>query len=482
VSLRALRDLTDARVTVSDLRGEDGAVIPASEIAVSPVRCLNKRETYPSEYYIENMPALLERRASVDVAAGVSQRFWINIHVPDDAQPGNYVGTVTVSADGGSVELPMTVEALPFKLDDPEGIFWGEYYSGPKLALEDPTYREAMRAQLADMRAHGMTSVGLCFGPTLESFEVTDAGVKVNYGDERYVWFMDAYVELGFPTPVIQLSDSPQSVLGSLHPLESEEFAQAYKSAWVAMRADQAAKDRTVRLLELLKQVPGLRTEQDGPGDDFFHDAAGPFADVWNYNGGVSAPERVAQAMRDGHIVTCYNNDVECYRPGLQRYAAGIFLLASGTHGIYNWAYGGWTGDAYDDQDAKYGDLIHVYPATERGAGGPATGWEGFREGADDYKYCDLLRRTIARARAAGKNAQADTAQEILDGIVASIEYKPRLRNTAKFERVTTDEDGVSRIGGQMQVRNGWGFARYDEARLQVADEILALLTALGEL
>jgi hypothetical protein len=503
VSLRALRDLTDARVTVSDLRGEDGAIIPASEITIYPIRCLNKRETYPSEYYIEDMPVVLERRESVNVAAGVSQRFWLSIHVPEDAQPGSYAGTVTVSADGDSVELPLTVEALPFKLDDPEGIFWGEYYSGPKLVIEDPTYREAMRAELADMRAHGMTSVGLCFGPTLECFEVTDDGVKVNYGDERYVWFMDAYVELGFPAPVIQLSDSPQSAFGSQYPLQSEEFAQAYKSAWAAMQAeaarrgwpevivqpvdepgwkDQAAKDRTVRLLELLKQVPGLRTEQDGPGDDFFHDAAGPHADVWNYNGGVAAPERVAQAIADGHIVTCYNNDVECYRPGLQRYAAGVFLLASGTHGIYNWSYGGWKGNPYDDQDAKYGDLIHVYPATERDAGGPATGWEGFREGADDYKYCDLLRRTIARARAAGKNAEADTAQDVFDDMIASIEYSPRLRYSAKFDQVTTDADGVSRIGGRMQVRNGWEFARYDEARRQVADQILALMTALGEL
>ncbi|MCD6360520.1 MAG: DUF4091 domain-containing protein, partial [Armatimonadetes bacterium] len=492
VSLRALRDLAGARASVSELRSGDGAVIAADAVTVYPVRCLNKREHYQSKFYIEDMPVLLERRDSVDVAGGTSQRFWLDIHVPDDAAPGSYRGTVTISAGGGDANVPLALEVLPFTLDRTRGAWWGEYYSGPRVPLEDPSYHEVMRAQLADMREHGMTSVGLCFGPSMEAFTITDDGVEVHYDEnDRYVWFMDAYAELGFPAPVIQLSDTPQALLGSEYPLDSEQFAAHYKAAWKAMREEarrrgwpevivqpvdepgwreQDARDRTVRLLKLIKEIPDMRTEQDGPADEFFEEIAGPFADVWNYNGGVGRPERVAQAITDGHIICCYNNDVECYRPELQRYAACFYLLASGTHGIYNWAYQGWRGSPYDDQDAKYGDFLHVYPATDTEVGGPATGWEGFREGTDDYLYCDLLRRLIARAREAGQVAQADAAHAVLDGIVASIDYKPRIRNTAKFERMTTDADGVSRISGRLLVPNGWDFDRYDQARRQVAE------------
>ncbi len=504
ISLRALRDLQGARAQMSDLQSADGTTIAASEATVYPVRCLPKREHYQSKYYIEDLPVLLERRESVDVAAGVSQRFWLNIHVPADATPGIYEGRVTVSADAASADVPIQLEVLPFALEETEGVWVGDYYAGPRLPIEDPAYGEVMRAEMADMRAHGMTSVGLCFGPALESFAVTDDGVELTYADDdRYVQFMDAYVELGFPAPVIQLSDSPQHALGATYRLHTDEFANHYKAGWIAMRAEaerrgwpevivqpvdepgwqsQDVKDRAVRLLQILKEIPGLRTEQDGPGDEFFEEIAGPYADVWAYNGGLGTPERVAQAIADGHLVTCYNNDVEGYRAELQRYAGCYFMLASGTHGIYNWQYHGWKGSAYDDQDAKYGDFLHVYPATDTEVGGPAAGWEGAREGADDYKYCQLLMRTIERARAAGKATQAEAAQAVLDEIVASIQYTPRLRNTAKFAQMTTDDDGVSRVGGQFLVPNGWEFERYDEARRQVADQILALMKALGEL
>jgi len=505
VSLRALRELTDVRVSVSELKSPEGAIIPAEAATVYPVRCLDKRETYPSDYYIEDMPVLLERREGADVPAGESKRFWLDLHVPDGTAPGVYEGRVSISAEGAeATELPLALRVLPFTLSDPEGIFWGEYYAGPRMKPDDPAYRELMLAELRDMREHGMTSVGLCFGPSLEAFEITEDGVQVAYDEtERYAWFMDDYVRSGFRAPVIQLSDTPQSLLGGDHALDSDEFARLYKGAWAAMRdeakrrgwpevivqpvdepgwKDQAARDRTLHLLKLLKEIPDMRTEEDGPADEFFEDIAGPYADVWNYNGGVGTPERVAQAIADGHIVTCYNNDVECYRPEMGRYAAGFYLLASGTDGIYNWQYHGWKGDPYNDQDSQHGDFLHVYPRTDKEVGGPATGWEGFREGTDDYKYCDLLRKTIARARKAGKTTEAEAAARVLADLVASIDYKPRIRRTARWEETTTDEDGVRRISGRMQVPNGWDFEDYDKARWQVADEIMKLMRAMGEM
>lgn len=134
---------------------------------------------------------------------------------------------------------------------------------------------------------------------------------KVNLGLDgslRFEQFMDLCRDLDFPMPVIMLSDSGQGVAGRAGEYGSPEQDAAYKAFWQAVQVtctergwpelivqpvdepgwqSQEHKDRNVYYLKLLKQIPGMRTEVDGPGDTYFHEAAGPYADVWNYNGAV---------------------------------------------------------------------------------------------------------------------------------------------------------------------------------------------------
>ncbi len=501
LSLYALEDLSQVRVSF------DG--IPATG-EVLPVRCLNKRETYSSDLYIADMPVLCERRAAVDVGAQTSKRWVIDLRVAEDAAPGVHEGTVTIAAAGREpVALPLRLRVLPYALLEPTDMFWGEYYQGPRLATDDEGRITEMRGDLADQRAHGMTSVGLCFGVPAESITWTDDGAcELSLDGTLYAAFMDAYVELGFPMPVIQLSDSGQAAAGMAgdFAFESEEWGEHYQAFWGAMQAehqrrgwpevivqpvdepgwqDQVARDRNVRCLRLLKQIPGLRTEQDGPGDAYFHDVAGPLADVWNYNGGIGQPAVVQAAQADGHIVTLYNCDVESYRPEVDRYVTGWFQLAAKVNGCFNWAYMSWRGSPYDDNDHAVGTWMHVYPPMGDEPGGPSTGWIGAREGIDDYRYVHTLRAAIARALASDNVAAqqaARAAQAELDRLIASIQYSPRVRNTAQWTVRETREDGTRILSGTLKLPNGWSHADYAVHRWVIAEQTMRVLEALGEI
>ena len=507
LSVYALRELKDASVSVTDLTCGKSS-IPAANTTVYPLRCLNKRVTYSSKDYVADMPVLLENRASVTLKAGESKRFWLDVRVPQDTPAGVYTGTATLQAAGAPpARVPIALRVLPFRLTEPTDTIVGEYYTGPKLAATDEEKHTNLERDLRDMREHGMTSVGLCIGVPFEQADLKGDDVSLNLdGTSLYEHFMNLYRDLGFPAPVVQLSDSGQSFASKLDlPLGGEEYARAYKAFWRAVQHEcktrgwpeiivqpvdepgwQGAeeKERNVTLLKLLKQVPGMRTEQDGPGDGYFHKQAGPFADVWNYNGGLSAPATVAEAKEDGHLVMIYNCDVESYRPEVGRYVAGFFQKRAGIHGAYNWSYMTWRGGPYDDLDHRTGTWMHVYPPYKEEPGGPSIGWQGYREGMDDHKYIATMFATARRAEANGTpqaTSAASRARARLQALLDTITYSPGVRNSARW--TGRRNEGEKRfLSGTLKIPNGWDFVTYDMARWQLADATLTMMEAMGEI
>ena len=505
--VRSLQDLGEVAVRSSDLKLGSRA-LPAGTVTAYPISYRDKRLVYSSDYYIKDMPAFLEQRPSVKMPADRTQVFWLNVSLPANAAPGVYAGEVTVQpASGKAASLPLQVRVLPFKLAEPRNMFWGEYYLTPKLEKTPEAVRAAIQRDLADQRAHGMTSVGLCFG--LEHTEYKVEGTKVTITPDPegvYATFMEAYKQLGFPMPIIQLSDSGQDAAGA-YKLGSPEWAETYKNFWIAAAALhkqrgwpevivqpvdepgwQSPEDRSRNLLCLktLKQIPGQRTEQDGPGDAYFLSEAGPYADVWNFNGALEEDKIIKQAQAHGKLITSYNNDVESYRPEMDRYCDGFYQLRAGARGTYNWAYISFAGSPYDDQDADTGSWMHVYPPMPAlgEVGGPSTGWEGARAGIDDYKYAYTLQQAIARAAQAhsakAKQAAAD-GQAALDEVLSSLDYNFRTRGTAAFAEERPGPDGGKRVFGALKVPNGWDFSTYDRARWQLAAATLDIMVALGE-
>lgn len=512
LSLHALRELSGVELSVSDLKGPGGKVIPGSVFERRVVECLDKRVVYASNDYLADTPSYLAPWRQVDVGQGVSRTFWLDFTAPRDAAPGVYRGTVEVSAGAGVAAVPLHVRVLPFALPELKGLMYGEYYTTYGKYTDSA---DGIRADLADMRLHQMTSVGLCFGVENSSYTVEGDQVRFAFkGGTRFEWFMDAYRDLGFREPIVLLSDSGQAaaaVVGKLgDPAYDRVYVAFYKALAEACRqhrwpviyvqpVDEPGwqsddeRRRNTYLLKLLKAA-GIPTEQDGPGDDYFHGEAGPFADLWNYNGNLGPAEVVEAARRAGKLIVSYNNDVESYRPETDRWAYGLFNWRHAMVGGFNWAYRGGAGNVYDPFDAKHGDLSHVLPADAEHPGGPALGWGGSREGVDDRRYLAHLEALIEQGRQAGGEAAktAQAAAEALAALRRRLDDSPRVRGRAAFEAIlsadqarknglTVPTEAVKVALGDLKQPNGLTFGEYDAIRWMLAVQASRLLAAMGK-
>ena len=504
--VRALKDLGQTAVAPAALAA-GSKQLPAEALRIYPVSSRDKRLVYASDYYIKDMPTVLERREYVNVPANRTQLFWVNVAIPAGQAPGLYRGQLTVKpTQGQAVAVPLQVRVLPYRLAEPKHMFFGEYYLKPKFVKTPQEELAAVERELTDQREHGMTSLGLCYGPEGDEFAVEGTNVALKLKpDGLYTKTMETYKALGFPMPIVQLNDTGQTAAGK-YPFGTPEYIATYKSFWIAMAklhqergwpevivqpVDEPGwqgpdeRARNVACLKWLKEIPGQRTEEDGPVDAYFISEAGPYSDVWNGNGTAPVPETMKKAQAAGKIITSYNNDVESYRPEMGRYCNGFYQLRAGARGTFNWAYVSFAGNPYDDQDAKTGSWMHVYPPLpELGeVGGPSTGWEGARAGVDDFAY--TLQRSISRAeasRSAAARRAAQAGKQALSAVLAGLQYEPQTRGTARFAQELPGPNGTKILHGNLKLPNGWDLEMYDKARWQLAAATMDIMAALGEI
>ena len=489
LSVHALKDLKTVAISFpEDLKSAAGGTISSKVFSISTIRCMNKRPTYQSKSYYADIPMILDREQTLEIKSGTTRSFWLDVTVPKDARAGLYKGMAELDLDGVKKSIPVQIRVRGFALPDEKTQYFGEYYTHPgDIALID--------SDLAYMRSLGMTSLGLCIEPNVDDCRYENGKVVLAWRkDDAFVAAMEAYKRHGYPCPIILLAD-PGVTFARKQGLKvtHDEFFTVHQAFWRAMQEEmkkhswaelivqpvdepawrgKAAMDENVNLLKSLKQVPGLRTEQDGPGDAYFHNVAGLFADVWNYNGAVGTPEIMAKLKKEGKLAMLYNCDVESYRPVTSRYVAGFFQIRSGADGMFNWAFRSFHGSPFNDFDSPLGDTTNYYPGEGKIKGGPGIGLVSSREGIDDFKYIKYLRQLIKEH----PGEKADYAQRVLDALLESIQYKPVVRNEAKFTDMGDTRDGKSFIAGFLNLNNGWELEDYDRAREIIAGQIEELL------
>lgn len=497
LSVHALRNITSASLAFNaPLKSAAGDSILADAFTVLIINCLDKRTVYASASFYAQIPVVLERLKAAAINAGDTRSFWVEASVPASAKPGLYKGEAILRLDGASKRIPLALRVRSFTLPEPKDMFWGDYYTVPK-PKKGQSDADKIREDLSDMRQMGMTSVGLCFAPDISKCSWDGKNATIVLTENRFTLFMECYRALKFPMPVILLNDCGQNFCSKIGlNLESPEYKAAYQAFWKGMQAECAkrgwaelivqpvdepgwqsrdSQTRNVILLKYLKGIPGMRTEQDGPGDDYFVNAAGPFADIWNFNGALGSEEIMARLIREKRIPMLYNCDVESYRPVTDRYVAGFYQARSGAKGAFNWAYQSYSGNPYSDFDAKHGGHLGVYPPNKSRPGGPSIGWLSFREGIDDFKYINLLRKLIA----ANPGPKAEYAAKLLNDILDTIEYNTTVRNAASFQSLPV-KDGKARVTGVFNLPNGWLLTDYNKAREVIAGQIEALLAKDG--
>jgi len=515
LAIYALRDLPRVELRASDLRGPRGATIPAARIDIRRVRFHDKQgqERWgPYNAGLMRVPLFLEPAAHASVRANSTQPFWITVHVPEDAPPGEYTGSVAIAAQGAApATVSLRVTVWPFKLAQPRGIFFGMY----ARFRSDP---EWLLRNFRDMRAHGMTTVGLC-SPFGGKMLWQGARVVIPWdGTSALERAMDAYVKAGFPEPLVWLmgGDIVRFALRQGE-LESEAFARAYRGVIeeILRRAKQLSWPEIIfqpvdepfehydrmptarRCLEILKSIPGVRTEEDGPNTksrrlnevydlcDFivFHDGPvmvrGTFdAQAWR--------EFLARIRRDGKAVWFYNIDLTGWHPEPQRFMYGFGLWHSGATGCLSWCYQ----NAVNERNPELvyqrpAALLYCFPQTKNELGGPCTGWEATREGVDDYRYILTLRQLVDRAlaspapniRALAQRLWAEVQKKLDEIDFHACEGRAMQGNWTGPCELAPNGDTV--VSGDHKMQNGWTFDDYDALRTQIAQAIIALTKAL---
>jgi hypothetical protein len=120
VLVRSTEGLHGLSLSVSDLTGEDGT-ISKSNIEIfseysSPASVSGDVEATPdgSDLYTD---ALIPVKP-MDVAANVTQPYWVRVYVPKGQAAGIYSGTVTVTSQEGNFVLPLSVKVYDVTIPD----------------------------------------------------------------------------------------------------------------------------------------------------------------------------------------------------------------------------------------------------------------------------------------------------------------------------------------------------------------------------
>jgi len=516
LAVRALRDLQGLRVSVGDLTGDAG-VLPAQAVDVRSVRFHPKEGQArwgPFNETLMEVPLFLDKRESLAVAGSRNQPFWLTVHVPADARPDAYSGTVTVEAAGSpGARLPVTVQVYPFTPDEPRGVTFAMY---TKMRSHPAWIAETF----ADLRAHGMTSVALCGNSGL-ALSVRDGRTVVDWaGESPLERNMDEYTRVGFPEPMVWLmgGDIPK-FCETVAPRDTEQFADAYRqviraivehgkqAGWpeiIFQPVDEpfehtARLDEGLRLLRILKTIPGVRTEEDGMNGRWenFTEAWYQATDVLVLHDGPTLHrgqldmaqwwDLHARATADGKTIWFYNLDLTAWHPEPIRFMTGFGLWKSKAAGVIEWAY--MFPVKEDDPGAVYSQpkaLLYRFPVAPGESGGPCVAYEAAREGVDDYRYLITLSRLVEQARASGKPEVAALAEELWQPVqekldAASFEGCRGSAGqgdwTGRCEYLPGGDRGVR---GDHKIANAWELGDYDALRARLAQAIVQLRQALG--
>ena len=508
--IRAIRPLRGVTVRFSAFVGPGGARIPASAVDVGLVRCLPRRGQARWGPFMDGLmrtPIYIAPAGPFDLASGTTVHVWATLHVPERARSGRYSGTAVVTCpEGGERTLPVRIDVLPFRLPEPAGVAFGMYsgwHGSPEA--QDRIY--------ADMRAHGMTTVGHCGNLGAKIAKRGDRVEVLFDGNSEFERVMAAYMKAGFPEPFVWLM-GPDVLrwCRKQGPLDSPAFADAYRQ--VILRILERARrnrrpeiifqpvdepfEHTKRLpearrcLEILKSIPGIRTEEDGPnGNPTLLDELYPLCDVLVLHDGpvlrrghydAEAWERfLERTSHDGKSVWFYNIDLTAAHPEVMRWGYGFGLWLSGASGMIEWAYQmpvrrGRPGIAYE----RPGCIIYRFPRWKDEPGGPTVGWEAIREGVDDYKYVAFLERLLDRPNPDEKRRAIVTeARKFLNDLRGRTDFRAHEGRACQGDWTgpkTIRDSGERAVSGSYKMANGWTFEDYDTARRRIARYITLLL------
>jgi len=421
-----------------DLVSEQGHVISKDNVDIRVVEFWKRWLTSEEYLYMERY---LQKKAAVDIPPDTTQRFWLTVHVPDDARAGIYYSEIVITAGETTIKtLTLKVEVLPLTLISSQDMGYFMYF--PNWGIpENLRTQEYLEKIFVDMREHGMATASLylfpwatvngeyqftfdhpgeygqfAFGPTMDVLRDTRLlapGMPAIWiGADMvgpYTWkrVLDEAKERNWPELVFYMQDEPYT----------EE------------RIENAR-----RLMEMLdefkKQYPEYESIRTTTAIDLTGiEAVGQLYDIWIcWASDLSGDRAIAETAKQTNILLwSYDCRLGQVDAETSRYYFGLWAWKAEVKGCSLWAYSDWQNPAgirdwdYIDEhlDEVELDFAFVYPSSDGPV--PSIGWEAIREGIDDHRYLTTLTIAIENAKAAGREVLAEAAEKVVKEIVDKV-------------------------------------------------------------
>ena len=359
-----------------------------------------------SSHLADLQPRDADELQPVDIPARSLKQFWLTAHLPAEAAPGTYEGTITVSAaEGLATELPVRVRVLPFALAEP-ALEYSIYYRGRLTAdgqgsiTSEGKSPEQFAAEMRDLVAHGVTN------PTI--YQGFDERLLSQVFDLREAAGMRGrrVYSLGVGTGAPQTEEALAELRTGVQTWLDFIRARGYEELCV-YGIDEASGDRLRAERQAFQAVHEVGAKVFVACYRDYFDVVGDLLDVPVWSGAPDA-EEAAKAHGVGHRILNYGHP-QCgvEEPETYRRNFGLLLWQAGYDGAMDYAYQHSFTHIWNDFDnASYRDHTMAYP-TVNGVVGTVE-WEGFREAVDDVRYMTTLLEAIEAAESAG----ADGARE----------------------------------------------------------------------
>ena len=439
-TLFAQEDLKSIRVSVADLKTDDGKVLPAGAFDVRVVRYKFRRIGFSGAGVYGVQPWILVDGRETSVKQGMDRRFWITVHVPKDQPAGTYKGVVTVDV----VRVPVSVRVLPIELPDADvGMsMFGVGNPAPYFPYfpENQARNEADRERsFAFAREHGFTSARvegvrfLKFEGGKAQFDFSGAKkeadiakrlgypfIDLTIGGERGIWqqALDDKGDLAKKNGFASADDMVKELFGGC--IREAKAAGLGEPVWSF--GDEPPDTQAPEFIAIHKRIKALAGAKSyicgSPGGEATKTLLLDLTSIANLNVTTLADIKRAQAA---------GNTVELNNQGRNRWAFGLYMWKAHEAGVKNYLQFCWIGvhtDPYYPLDGYEDDGGHVYP-DRAGNLRPVADLERIREGIDDYRYTLALTRAIA----AKKSPVSDEAAAWLKSVLDKLKFEDTKRD-----------------------------------------------------
>jgi hypothetical protein len=418
--------LTNVNVSASALTGPNGATIPVSNVVLYREYYITVTGTasygggsnpplgsgtYPEPLIPFNDPAtgspLCGSSASLKacnatVSAGQNQPYWIDISVPHGAgnsPTGTYTGTITITADQGSISVPVTLTVWNFELPiQPSELslwtLWSPNSGNTTASLAKALMRNKVMGwyDTTGNAASDVSTLGLNRSGLDNSYFI---GIQCN----------GSYSSLPSTSQINTAAAAFPTGLGLDFYLADEvSGCTAAYSAIKTMGMNAHAANRSVKTMMTVNAVDAnLLNEGDGRSaidhwvllDSVQQWPALPFTgggDLWSYTSCNAGSGNTPEWMVD-------------YPPINERIQAGFLNWTQGAKGILYYRADGWTAGntitSWNNVDTtacggglgRPGDGIFLYPPGPIASSESAPGirLKAIRDGIQDYEYAQML-------------------------------------------------------------------------------------------